>query len=151
MTDSQQRARLHAAAVEGRAALGKLRDLLQHSEAQLASERRLLEDAERRGRMAAGIADVETTRVAEEFATRHRERVAVLERKVEAQQAEIALLDRDVEAVVRQLKTAGFAADPVRDPGPDLDGEQLQAEIDQAGRAAAADQMLENLKKKMGR
>lgn len=151
MTDAQQRTRLHAAAVEGRAALSKLRDLLHDSEAQLAGERRQLVDAERRGALAFGIEDAETHRLAEEFAGKHRERVSVLERKVEAQQAEIALLEREVDTVVRQLKTAGLGVDPVPDPGPDVNDERLRGEIDRAGREAAADQMLEHLKKKMGR
>ncbi|MEX0690990.1 MAG: hypothetical protein WD934_09515 [Gemmatimonadales bacterium] len=151
MTDPSQRSRLHAAAVEGRAALGKLRELLTESERVLASEQRQWADAERRGQMAAGIGDPETQRIAEEFSAKHRERVAVLERKVEAQRAEIALLQRDVDAVVAQLKSAGFQAGPVPDPGPDLDGERLRSQLDHSAREAQADDLLSQLKKRMGR
>lgn len=151
MTDTERRARLHAAAVEGKVALGKLHDLLTASERQLTAERGLLADAERRGVLAQGIGDEETLRVAEEFAAKHRDRVAVLERKVEAQRAEIQLLERDVAQVVRELKEAGFAVDPVPDPGPDEDDARLAADLDRARKEAAADTLLANLKKKMGR
>ena len=151
VTDSERRARLRAAAVEGKAALSKLQDLLDASEAHLAGERTQLADAERRGAMAERIGDAETLQVAQEFAAKHRERVRVLERKVEAQRAEIQLLERDVEQVVRELKQAGFGVDPVPDPGPDEGDVRLASELDRKRREADADALLANLKKKMGR
>ncbi|HEX5818142.1 MAG TPA: hypothetical protein VFY20_04645, partial [Gemmatimonadales bacterium] len=81
--------------VEMKAAVMGLRDALAASERDLAAERRQLEDAERRGKLAAGIGDTETAEVAHRFVERHRERAAVLERKIAVQQEELALADRE--------------------------------------------------------
>jgi len=95
---------LHRAAVEGRATLLQLRDALAKSERELASERRQLEDARRRGTLAVEVGDAETVAVAERFTARHGERVTMLEQKLSAQQAELALTQRDVDEVVQRLR-----------------------------------------------
>ena len=64
-------------------------EALAATERELAAERKQLEDAERRGRLAAAVPDPETVAVAERFAARHRERVAVLERKIVVQRDEL--------------------------------------------------------------
>jgi len=147
---------LHRAAVDGRAALMQLRDALTKSEQELASERRQLEDAARRGALAADVGDAETVAVAERFAGRHGERVAMLEQKVAAQQTELALTERDVGEVVQRLKDlelrAGVPADGSRvQPPPDVDDSELGATLDRAGREAEAEARLRELKNRMGR
>src|SRR5207245_7363672 len=126
-----------------------------------------LVDAERRGRLAAEIQDQETADVAQRFATKHGERVRVLERKLAAQRDEVALAERELaemqaqlgraerdrpvteaersaERAWRDLQAAGGAR-----PGTDVREELLKAELDRAAREAAADRQLKELKKKM--
>lgn len=148
---------LHKAAVEGRAALLELRDALARTERDLTIERRHLEDATRRGGLAADIGDQETVVVAEQFVGKHRERVAVLEQKLAAQQAELALLDRDVGEIVARLKEVelrrGTPAEGSRmQPPPDVsDGAEVGATLDRAAREADAEARLRDLKHRMGR
>jgi hypothetical protein len=147
---------LHRAAVEGRAALLQLRDALAKSERELASERRQLEDARRRGTLAVDVGDAETVAVAERFTARHGERVTMLEQKLSAQQAELALTQRDVDEVVQRLRDlelrAGVPADGSRvQPAPEVDDGELGAALDRAGREAEAEARLRELKNRMGR
>ena len=92
--------------VEARALLPKLQQELQKAHAALAAEREGLERTERRGRLAQQINDAETVRVAEEFAARHRGRIGVLEQKVAATEAELALRTREAEEMKRQYQEA---------------------------------------------
>jgi hypothetical protein len=158
---------MREAVVEAKVAVQEMREALARTEGELALERQRLADAERRGRLAAEIQDQETVAVAERFATKHRERVGVLERKLTAQREEVGLAERDLIEMQTQLKSA------VRDrpamegersterawrdlqgaggarPGVDLQDELLKSEMDRAAREAAAQQQLEELKKKM--
>src|SRR2546423_4283933 len=70
------------AVVELKAAVGKMREDLAHTERQLEVERRHRNDAERRGNLAEGIRDQETVTVARQFVTRHSERITVQEQKL---------------------------------------------------------------------
>ncbi len=149
-------AQMHRAAVEGRAAIAKMREDVAETEREIAVEQRHLEDARRRGRLAAEIEDEETVEVAQRFATKHAERFAVLEQRLSAQQAELALADREVEEMVGQLKELerrGVVGAPSIPPEaiPDLEGARLGEELDQAAREAAADIQLRELKKRMGK
>jgi hypothetical protein len=149
---------MRRAAVVGRAALMKLREFLAATERELIVERKHLDDARRRGALAQGIGDGETAEIAGRFATRHAERVAVLEQKLVAQRAELDLAGRDVEEMVAQLKeielrggTAPAGAAPA-DAGLDADQSQtLGAEMDRAARESAAEERLRELKKRMGK
>lgn len=150
------KAQMHRAAVEGRAAVAKMREDVAKTEREIAVEQRHLEDARRRGRLAAEIEDEETVEVAQRFATKHAERFAVLEQKLSAQQAELALADREVEEMVGQLKELerrGGVGELSVSPEaiPDLDGARLGEALDQAAREAAADIQLRELKKRMGK
>ena len=137
----------------------------------LDGERQGLETVARRKGLAAGINDDETVAIAEKFEGQHRERIAVLERKLEAQEAEAALARRDYDEMLTQLKAAaagagsvgagGAAAGSARVPS---DGElglpddgALNAELDSLRRQAAreakdadAAARLEELKRRMG-
>lgn len=90
--------------VEARAALPGYREHVERTEAELRRERELLAQCERRRAAAERIADAETARVAGEFAERHRERVAVLERKFDAARAELDLRTREADEMMRQYK-----------------------------------------------
>jgi hypothetical protein len=134
-------------------------------------ERQGLETVARRRGLAAGINDAETVAIAEKFEVQHRERIAVLERKLEAQEAEAALARRDYDEMLTQLKAAAAGAGSVggggapagtsREPSdaelglPD-DG-ALNAQLDSLKRQAAreakdadAAARLEELKRRMG-
>lgn len=166
--------REEAAAIEGslvefKLGLEDLRRALAVTERELAQERVQLADAERRGELAQGIQDEETIRVATEFATRHRERVGVLERKLGVQQDEVAMAEREAAALLGRLKQArqGLdaggrpasteaawrsleAAGGIR-PETDMESELLKAKADRAAMEQAADAQLAHLKKKLGK
>lgn len=151
------RAELHAAAVQGRAAVAKMRDDLTRTEHEVTIERHHLDDARRRGKLAAEIDDQETVEVAERFVGRHGERLAVLERKLEVQRAELQLAERDVAEMVAQLKEVDLRAG-VRPPrgaseagAAADDDEALGGTMDQRAREAEAEARLRDLKKRMGR
>lgn len=161
-------AELHAALLETKVAVGTLRDALVQTEQALAVEQQLLADAERRGRLAAKIPDPETVQVAEQFAARHRERTAMLEKKRLAQQEEVALAERDLaqlgteyraarqgtesartpaqEAAWRDLESAGGAR-----PETDVEGELLKSQLQRQQLDKAVDAQLEHLKRKLGK
>lgn len=151
------RGQMHRAAVEGRAAVAKMREDLAGTEQELTLERRQRDDARRRGRLAADIADQETVDVARRFETKHEERVTVLEQKLAAQRAEMALAEREVSDMVEQLKEMerrGLARDPAGAAAADLPDAaegRLREHIDRAAREADADAQLRELKKRMGK
>jgi hypothetical protein len=123
-------------------------DALAASERELARERQHLDDAERRGRLAAEISDAETVAVAERFAARHRERVDVLERKIAVQRDELAITEREYETMRAEVQAArGAVGTPP--PAPEPEEDHLRGQMDRAAREAAADRQLEFLKKKV--
>lgn len=158
---------MREAVVEAKVALEETRQAVTRAETELALERQRLADAERRGRLAGEIQDKETVQVAERFAGKHRERVAMLEKKVAALQDEQALYERELADMQGQLaraerdrplseaeRTAERAWRDLQQgggvrPGTDLRDDLLKAEMDRAARDKAADQQLQELKKKM--
>ena len=161
----QRSALLHAAIVDAKVAVAAMQDALASTERTLAAERKQLEDAERRGRLAAQIPDPETVQIAEQFAVRHRERVQVLEMKLTAQREELALTVRDVEQMTLELRRARQggptptqeaawrdleSAGGVR-PETDVDGELLKNQLNRQQMDAAVQAQLEHLKKKLGK
>jgi phage shock protein A len=92
--------------VDARAQVPLLEEAHRAAQAELARERRALEDVERRGAMAERIGDAETVRIAGEFAEKHRRRVGVLEEKVRAARAEHALRAEEVDDMMRRYKEA---------------------------------------------
>ena len=155
---SDQRVRasgLHAALVELKVAVGQSRDALAAAERELASERTQLADAERRGGLAAGIGDAETSRIAGEFAARHRERAGILERKVGVIKEELAYAEREYASLAAQYQAARGGTGPATPAaGPDLDERDfdlLQAKARREAAEQAAKAQLEHLKKKLGK
>jgi phage shock protein A len=92
--------------VQARASLPMYEDAVRASDAELARERKALDDAVRRGGLAEKIGDAETVRIAGEFADRHRKRVAVLEDKARAARAEQELRAQEVQDMMRRYKEA---------------------------------------------
>ncbi|HEX7024249.1 MAG TPA: hypothetical protein VF187_05480 [Gemmatimonadales bacterium] len=146
---------LHDALIEFKTALAENRDALAAAERELASERRQLEDATRRGGLAAGIGDTETARIAEEFAGRHRERAAILERKEAVIRDEIAYMEREYETLKAQYQTlrqtGGLGSAPAAEEPSDREFDALRARADRAAAEQAAQAQLELLKKKLGK
>ena len=160
-------ARMKDTLVQYRVGIEDLRSSTELTRKRLAHERRELETVRRRKELAANIEDAETVRIAEQFEGQHAERVAVLERKLDAQQAEVSLAEREAQSMTAELKAAmagigslGGAPSPAgsRQASDDPLQEDLRAEIDGlagARRRAAADSdaesRLEALKRRMGK
>jgi hypothetical protein len=154
--------------VRARAGLHDLRDGLEVARRRLAQEQRELETVRRRKALAEGIGDAETVAVADRFEKHHAERAAVLARKVEAQEAELELTEREVAEMTAALKGAMAGAGPApasvgaesaaqreveeaigTDPSPELDAMRRQREREARDEDAA--RRLEELKRRMGK
>lgn len=148
-------AMMRDAVVEAKVAVSQTRAALEATRAQLAHERSELETVRRRGRLAGEIGDEETVRIAARFEQRHAERIAVLERKAAAQEAELALGEREVEEMRAQLHAmaagAGQAPPPSAGPDESAAADALRREVDRVAREAEAERQLEALKRRMGR
>ena len=153
---------LTEALLEGRVGIGRMRDALAATERELAAERKQLEDAGRRGRLAAALPDPETVQVAERFAARHRERVAVLERKLEVQRDELALAERELAEMTDEVRRAAAAhpSESVSAAWRDLEAagatrpdpeDRSQVEADRQRRESAIEAQLAYLKRKLGK
>jgi hypothetical protein len=159
-------ASLQAALIEAKVAVGVMQDALTATSRELAAERKQLEDAERRGQLAAAVPDPETVEVANRFAAKHRERAAVLERKLAVQQDELALAQRELDEMAAQFRATRYGgAGSANSDGawrdlqsaggqrPETDPEDvlLKHRMDRAAHEAAADAQLAHLKKKLGK
>ncbi len=153
---------LREALLEGRLGIRAMRDALGTTEHELAAERKLLEDAERRGRLAAAVPDPETVAIAERYSVRHRERVAVLERKLVVQRDELVLAERELAEMTAEARraTAGDPSGSIAAAWRDLESaggtrpgedERTQADADKQRRESAIEAQLAYLKKKLGR
>jgi hypothetical protein len=160
-------ARMKQTLVTARMGLDDLRGGVAGTRQRLEAEQRELETVRRRKGYAAGINDAETVALAEKYEGHHAERVAVLMRKLDAQQAELAIAERDVAEMTAELKqamlgvpgavsiddAAAAEADAVLD-----DSSGIASELDALGRArtrsareADAEQRLAELKRRMGK
>lgn len=124
-----------------------------------------LQTVQRRRALAEGIKDAETVAIAARFEGHHLERVAILEKKLDAAQSELALLERDVAEMSTQFKAAqagvggGMRAGTVddeldlgtRDASLDRDMGALDRKQRKANTEAEADARLAELKRRMGR
>ena len=159
-------ARMKDTLVQYRVGIEDMRSAAELTRKRLAHEKRELETVRRRKALAAGIEDAETVRIAEQYETQHAQRVAVLERKLEAQQDEVSLAEREVQSMTAELKAAMAGAGSLGTPGvasaaaaaEDPLRDDLRADIDglaRAQRRAAADSdaeaKLEALKRRMGK
>ena len=151
--------------VQARLFIEDLQAVTAQTRARLEAERRELVTVRRRRELAAGISDAETVAIAERFEAQHAERSAVLEAKLAAQEAEVALLDRDLADMTAQLKAASAGAGDGPAPRGPTDAElglpddaPLRGELNELRRASEraakereAEDRLAELKKKMGR
>jgi hypothetical protein len=158
-------ARMKESLVMARLGVEDLRGGVEKTRTRLAAERRELETVRRRRSLAEGIQDAETVGIATRFETQHAEKVDVLTRKLEAQESELGMTERELEEMTAEFKRHMVGATPpastagqVRDPLAGETGEEARQEIDaiarQQARAARdldADQRLEELKRKMGK
>ena len=144
-----------------------LREGVEVTRRRVATEREALATATRRRGLAEGIADADTAALAAQYEAQHSERIAVLERKLEAQEAECGLAEREYDAMLVQLKQAdrgvgsGMAPGATGPTDAELglpDDAPLRSELDGLARAqkraerdTAADAALDALKKKLGR
>jgi hypothetical protein len=163
-------ARMKQTLVTARLGLDDLRGGVQVTRKRLEGEQRELETMRRRKGLAAGINDAQTVALAEKYEAHHAERVAVLARKLEAQEAELAIAERDVAEMAAELRnavagiggpagsaSAGDAAAAESDAVVN-DRAGVAEEIDALGRAARrsardadAERQLAELKRRMGK
>jgi chromosome segregation ATPase len=167
--------RMRDTLVQAKVGLQDLRDALAQAQRRLEAERRELDTVQRRKRLAEEINDAETVRLAGQYEQMHAERVAVLTRKIEAQESELALAERDVAQMMTELRGAASGIPSSGDRSAaamnaamdevesDLNAgsspkEGLRQEIDGLSRArtradheADAARKLEELKRRMGK
>jgi hypothetical protein len=153
---------LKEAMLEARLGLSTMHEALAATERELAAERQQLEDAERRGKLAAIVPDPETVQLAERYAGRHRERSAVLERKLAVQRDELALAERELAEVTAEARRAAAAhpSETIAAAWRDLESagatrpdenDRAQAEADRQRRESAIEAQLAYLKRKLGK
>lgn len=168
--------RMRDTLVQAKMGLQDLRDGLEKSRRRVEAERRELDTVQRRKRLAEQINDAETVRLATQYEQLHAERVEVLARKLEAQESELALAEREVSQMMSELRAAASGIGP---PGAGIGGaaamnaamdeieselggaakdNSVREEIDgmsraraRADREADAARRLEELKRRMGK
>ncbi|HEY9225380.1 MAG TPA: hypothetical protein VIP11_01955 [Gemmatimonadaceae bacterium] len=159
-------ARMKDTLVQAKMGLEDMRDGLEKARRRLAGEEKELDTVRRRKALAEGINDQQTVDIAVKYEQMHAERVEVLRQKVSAQEAELALAERDVESMSAELKavlsgtSAHGPAAPALDASDDVDAaaSELRDEIDSLHRARAnadreadAARRLDELKRRMGK
>ena len=152
--------------VQARMGLDDLRGGITQTRQRLASEQAELETVRRRKGLAAGIADTETVALAEKYEVLHAERTEVLTRKLSAQEAELAMVEREVAEMTAALKSAMAGGEGALSSSAERakveemvnGGANVAQEIDALGRASArsareaeADRQLAELKRRMGK
>jgi hypothetical protein len=158
-------ARMRDTLIQAKATLSDLRDGVTKTRRQLEVEERELATVRRRRDLASGIGDRETVEIATRFEETHTKRVEIVRQKLSAQEAELTMVEREVETMTAELKSAAIGAEsggtgaPTIDPGvdPDAASADLRSEIDSMRRArdrsereADAERRLEELKRRMG-
>jgi hypothetical protein len=157
-------AALREAMREVEALLTRLRRVVGETETTLASERRQLEDADRRGRLAAAVPDAETVAIAARFATRHRERVVLLERKIAVERDELQLAERELEElaahaarlgrrdVADELRSAAKTGEhPAAEPRSAFEDDLKRMQAERRLMEEAVERQLAYLKRKLGK
>src|SRR5262245_49643964 len=97
-------ARMKDTLVQAKMGLNDMRDGLEKARQRLVAEEKELDTVRRRKTLAEGIKDQQTVDIAVKYEQMHVERVEVLKQKVSAQEAELALAERDVDAMSAELK-----------------------------------------------
>ena len=150
------------AVLEAKVGVSAMRDGLAGTERELASERTPTGRRRAPGAACGRNSGRGDRRLAERYAARHRERVAVLERKLEVQREELALAEREVAEMIAEYRSArgGRGRTRSRRPGatskppgasgrgPRGDDDRLRAESDRKLKEQAVEAQLAFLKKK---
>ena len=132
--------------------LDELDDAIADSRRRLAHETEQVRVCSRRHRMAEEIGDGETARVAADYRDRHRERASVLERKLEALEAERRLCRRDLTEMEEALQEDRVRS--ARAELEDLDRHPNEAEfrtLEESERQRSAEERIQELKRRMDR
>jgi hypothetical protein len=139
-------------------ALSKLDDEIRRTRMSADAETREEQVCRRRETLAREVDDTETVQIAAEFAARHAERAALLNRKLSVLEEERALLDRDVQVMRDLIARAapladGAAAGSVADgtatrPSSEPDDRDF-SRLEREARERAAAEWLEELKRRM--
>ncbi|HUF51947.1 MAG TPA: hypothetical protein VMN60_14075 [Longimicrobiales bacterium] len=133
-------------------ALTKLAAEIRATRSELERERDAAQVCRRREALARDAGDGDTERIAGEFAVRHTERAALLERKVVVLEDERALLARDVADMKQLVDHAAATSRATMGAGEDLPTASDDAAFSRLARDARereADARLEELKRKM--
>ncbi len=153
-SDRQQAGAYRDALVDLKVGIKDLNDAIAVTTRELEAERAALVTVERRGKLAVDIGDQETVQIANTYAEKHRQRVSVLERKLDVQRDELVLAEREYEDIAARYRSAkqGIPLDnaPVGPP-PAEEDLLLKARLDRQAAEKAVDAQLEMLKKKLGR
>lgn len=154
-------AQMRDALVQAKVGLADLRQGVDRTRSRLGAERAELDTVRRRGKLAADIDDRETVRIAEQYERKHSERITVLEKKLVAQEEELALAEHEIDEMSAQLRAAyvGVVPPDVAPPPPMPDpleqdraeSDGLRRDIDRAARDATAQRQLDELKRRMGK
>ncbi|HEX9485238.1 MAG TPA: hypothetical protein VF929_11685 [Gemmatimonadaceae bacterium] len=162
-------ARMKDTLVHARMGLDDLREGVTQTRQRLAVEERELQTMRRRRDAAQAISDAETVALSEKYEGIHTERADILRRKLDAQEAELALLEKDVTEMTEQLKQAvAGVGGPGRPSIDDAARAEADAVLDDRGgladeldslaragrrsaREAEAERQLAELKKRMGK
>ena len=134
-------AQMRETLVQARMGLDDLRKGVEETQGRLKRERLELETVRRRKQLAVGINDGETVAVAERYEKQHTERIALLERKLETQEAERAMVEREVGEMNAEFKLAAAGGTPGVSAGPSASGATAGGGAD-AATAAAVDEAL---------
>ena len=151
--------------VQAKMSVDDLRQGVVVTEKRLVRERAELETVVRRKGLAESRGDAETVAVAARFEAHHGERLAILEKKLDAERGELAMLEKEVEEMTAQLKAAnsgvgsGMRTGAVeeeldldsRDSELNRDLNALDRERKRAAHDADAEARLAELKRRMGR
>lgn len=163
--DGRAAALMRDAVVEAKVGVAALREALEETRSRLEGERRELETVRRRGRLAGGVGDAETVRVAERFEARHAERVSVLAGTLAAQERELELAEREVAEMTAELQrtmrgiagsaqrgvAGGAETEPGAAPATGASAESLRREVERVALDAEAERQLLELKRRMRR
>lgn len=131
--------------------LDELEDAISETHQRLAQESEQVKVCVRRERMARDIGDDETAEVAVEYRARHQERASVLEKKLDALEAERRLCRRDLDEMEKALQ-AGRVEAAQMELG-DLNRHPREDEfrdLEESERSQSAEERLEELKRRMG-
>jgi len=158
-------ARMKDSLIQAKLGVEDLRGGLAKTRARVEAERRELDTVRRRKTLAEGIHDQETVDLAAAYEARHVERLDVLQARLDAQERELALAEREFTEMTAEFKRHALGAVPpastagvVPDPLAAETGESAREELDALARDRAkatrdedAERRLEELKRRMGK